>query len=152
MNIKNNSFKLAVDGVDPSKVPSKELYTGARIPVLGLGTFGSDSVTHAEVADSVREALAVGYRHLDCASVYGNEDKIGEVLEEVFESGVLKREDLWITSKVWNDKHGDGDVLLSCARTLKDLRLDYLDLYLVHWPFPNYHPPGCDIDSRSPDS
>lgn len=152
MNIKNNSFKLAADGVDPSKVPSKELYTGARIPVLGLGTFGSDSVTHAEVADSVREALAVGYRHLDCASVYGNEDKIGEVLEEVFESRVLKREDLWITSKVWNDKHGDGDVLLSCARTLKDLRLDYLDLYLVHWPFPNYHPPGCDIDSRNPDS
>lgn len=147
-----NTFTLAVDGVDPSKVPSKELYTGARIPVLGLGTFGSDSVTHKEVASSAREALSLGYRHLDCASVYGNEVEIGEVLTDVFDSGVIKREDLWITSKVWNDKHGDGDVLLSCAQTLKDLRLDYLDLYLIHWPFPNYHSPGCDIDARSPDS
>lgn len=152
MDIENTAFKLASDGVDPLKVPSKELYTGARMPAIGLGTFGSDSVTHEEVANSVREALSLGYRHLDCASVYGNEDKIGEVLIEIFDSGVIKREELWITSKVWNDKHGDGDVLLSCARTLKDLGLDYLDLYLVHWPFPNYHPPGCDINSRSPDS
>ena len=149
---KNNTFTLAEDGIDPSKVPSKELYTGARIPAIGLGTFGSDSVTHKEVASSVREALSIGYRHLDCASVYGNEAEIGEVLTEAFDSGVIKREDIWITSKVWNDKHGEGDVLLSCAQTLKDLGLDYLDLYLVHWPFPNYHPPGCNIDSRSPDS
>jgi alcohol dehydrogenase (NADP+) len=152
MILRNKVFQLATDGVDPSMVPTKELYTGARIPVLGLGTFGSDSVSHEEVANAVREALSLGYRHLDCASVYGNETKIGEVLTEVFDSGVIKREDMWITSKVWNDKHGDGDVLLSCAQTLKDLGLDYLDLYLVHWPFPNFHPPGCDIDSRSPDS
>jgi len=152
MILKNKAFQLSGDSIDPSLVPSKELYTGARIPAVGLGTFGSDSASNEQVAESVREALSLGYRHLDCASVYGNETEIGNVLSEVFNSEVLKREDLWITSKVWNNKHGDGDILLSCSQSLKDLHLDYLDLYLVHWPFPNYHPPGCDIDSRSSDS
>jgi len=64
----------------------------------------------------------------------------------------IKREDLWVTSKVWNDSHGPGDILVSCVKSLRDLRLDYLDLYLIHWPFPNYHPPGCDVHSRSKDS
>ena len=62
----------------------------------------------------------------------------------------VKREDLWVTSKVWNDMH--SDVIKSCKQSLKDLGLDYLDLYLVHWPFPNYHPPGCDVSSRSQDA
>ena len=66
---------------------------------------------------------------------------IGVSLKEAMEGGV-KREELFITSKLWNDMHGDGDVLISVAKTLKDLKLDYLDLYLVHWPFPNYHAPG----------
>ncbi len=152
MRVKRNSFCLASDGIDPSLVPSKELYTGAMIPSIGLGTFGSDSAGAAEIAHSVREAVALGYRHLDCASVYGNEREIGEALSGIFESGVLKRGELWITSKVWNDMHGDGDVLASCKRSLKDLRQEYLDLYLVHWPFPNYHSPGCDVSSRSPDA
>ncbi|HPD45257.1 MAG TPA: aldo/keto reductase [Anaerohalosphaeraceae bacterium] len=145
-------FTLAPDGVDPAKVPTRTLYSGARIPAIGLGTFGSDRFTADQVAAAVRGAIAVGYRHIDCASVYGNEPQIGAVLQEVLDSGAVKREDLWITSKVWNDMHGKGDVLLSCARSLRDLRLDYLDLYLVHWPFPNYHAPGCDVTSRSPDA
>jgi len=149
---KRESFRLAPDAVDAAKVPTKELYTGARIPAIGLGTFGSDHASPLEIADSVRDAIALGYRHLDCASVYGNEKEIGDALAEVFASGVLKREALWITSKVWNDMHGDGDVLLSCAKSLRDLRLEQLDLYLVHWPFPNYHSPGCTVDSRSPDA
>jgi alcohol dehydrogenase (NADP+) len=65
---------------------------------------------------------------------------------------VVRREDLFITSKVWNDMHGKGDVLLSLAKTLKDLQLNYVDAYFVHWPFPNYHSPGCDGDARNPDS
>ncbi|MFZ0453203.1 MAG: aldo/keto reductase, partial [Ignavibacteriaceae bacterium] len=82
------------------------------------------------------------------ASVYGNEKNIGYVLKEIFNSGFLKREDLWITSKVWNNMH--DKVEESCRKSLYDLQIDYLDLYLVHWPFPNYHPPKCDVTSRSP--
>ncbi|NLC53577.1 MAG: aldo/keto reductase [Firmicutes bacterium] len=145
-----NKF-TAVDGVDPHLVPKRQVYTGAQIPAVGLGTYGSDRFSAEQVAAAVEGAIAVGYRHIDCASVYGNEHLIGEVLQEAIASGI-KREELWITSKLWNDMHGDGDVLISCAKSLKDLRLDYLDLYLVHWPFPNYHPPGADVDSRDPDA
>lgn len=146
------AFTLAPDGVDPKKVPCHPLATGAKIPAVGLGTFGSDHVDGPTIAAGVRDAIAAGYRHIDCASVYGNEPLIGPVLQEILDSGLVKREELWITSKVWNDMHGEGDILLSCARTLKDLKLDYLDLYLVHWPFPNFHPPGCTVDARSKDS
>ena len=135
--------------IDPALIPRRRLYSGAQMPAIGLGTFGSDHVTAAEVAETVKGAAAVGYRHFDCASVYGNEREIGAALEAVMTSGI-RREELWITSKVWNDRH--DDVLGSCRQTLADLRLDYLDLYLVHWPFPNFHPPGCDVSSRSADA
>ncbi|MBN1863973.1 MAG: aldo/keto reductase, partial [Victivallales bacterium] len=117
---------------------------------IGLGTFGSDNVTPPQVAEAVRGALSVGYRHIDCASVYGNEKEIGRVFRQVLDGGLIRREELWVTSKVWNDMH--GRVIESCRRSLKDLGLDYLDLYLVHWPFPNFHPPKCDVSSRSPDA
>jgi diketogulonate reductase-like aldo/keto reductase len=74
---------------------------------------------------------------------------VGASLEQIQRSGV-KREELWVTSKLWNDKH--SDVIGSCWQSLKDLRLKYLDLYLVHWPFPNFHAPGCDVTSRSADA
>lgn len=138
------------DDIDPKLIPCKTLYTGATIPVVGLGTFGSDAVSAEKIAETVKDAVEKGYRHLDCASVYGNEKEIGEKLEELEEKGGVKREELWITSKVWNDMH--DKVVTSCKQSLADLRLDYLDLYLVHWPFPNYHPPHCDVTSRSPDA
>ncbi len=138
--------------IDPELVPKIVLNSGAKIPVIGLGTFGSDHVTHNEVAEAVKYAIKIGYRHLDCASVYGNENTIGNVINEIVSAGIAKREELWITSKVWNDMHAEGDVIASCKKTLKDLQLDYLDLYLIHWPFPNYHPPECDVDTRNPDS
>jgi len=117
-----------------------------------MGTFGSDRYGPDEISAAVAGAMRLGYRLFDCASVYGNEDKIGAVFEKAFAEGVVKREELFITSKVWNDMHGKGDVLLSLAKTLKDLRLNYIDAYFVHWPFPNYHAPGCDGDARNPDS
>lgn len=144
-------FTIASDGVDPARVPSRTTYTGAKIPAIGLGTFGSDRFSGEIIAEAVKGAIAVGYRHIDCASVYGNEHQIGQALREVMDAGI-KRDELWITSKVWNDMHGDGDVLLSCAKTLKDLKLDYLDLYLVHWPFPNFHAPNVGVDSRDPNA
>jgi len=146
------NFTFDADGIDPGAVPYKTLYTGSKIPVIGLGTFGSDHASPDEVAEAVRTGISLGYRHIDCAAVYGNEKEIGGVFAELFASGAVKREEMWITSKVWNDHHGAGDVLLSCAQTLKDLKLDYLDLFLVHWPFPNYHTPGCSVDYRSPDA
>jgi len=131
----------------PEQIPSRTLWTGNKMPAIGLGTFGSDHVSHQAVADAVKYAASIGYRHFDCASVYGNEDRIGVTFKELFDGG-LRREDCWITSKVWNDKH--DDVIASCEKSLADLKLDYLDLYLVHWPFPNHHPPGCDVSARNP--
>ena len=137
--------------IDPDLVPRRKLNTGAEMPAIGLGTYGSDHVMHEKVAEAVLGAARVGYRHFDCASVYGNEDLIGNSLKQIQADGV-RREDLWITSKVWNDMHGKTNVITACKQTLQDLQLDYLDLYLVHWPFPNYHPPKCDVESRSPDA
>jgi alcohol dehydrogenase (NADP+) len=121
------------------------------MPAIGLGTFGSDHASASEIAAAVRYAATVGYRHFDCASVYGNEAEIGESLKQAGAQGI-EREELWITSKLWNDKHAEEDVIPSCRKSLADLRLDYLDLYLVHWPFPNYHPPHCDVTARSPNA
>lgn len=138
--------------INPADVPKRTLATGEQIPCMGMGTFGSDRFTPAQVSDAVAGAIRCGYRMFDCASVYGNEDLIGKVFANAFEEGVVKREDLFITSKVWNDQHGKGEVLLACAKSLRDLELDYIDAYFMHWPFPNYHAPGCDGDSRNPDS
>ncbi len=139
----------AATTINPAAVPQRTLYTGARMPAVGLGTFGSDHVSAREIAEAVKGAAAIGYRHFDCAAVYRNEAEIGLSFEAILQSGI-RREELWITSKLWNDQHGEDDVIASCRQSLADLRLDYLDLYLVHWPFPNFHPPGCDVTSRSP--
>lgn len=137
------------DPIDPSRIPSRTLASGAAVPAIGLGTFGSDHVSPDAVADAVVYAANIGYRHFDCASVYGNESQLGGVFNQLQRRG-LHREELWITSKLWNDKHGENDVTPSCEKSLADLQLDYLDLYLVHWPFPNHHPPGCDVTARNP--
>jgi alcohol dehydrogenase (NADP+) len=143
--------QLAALEIDPAAVPSKVLASGAHMPVVGLGTFGSDHVTSAQVADAVKNAARIGYRHYDCAAVYGNEAAVGASLKTVF-AGIAPREDFWITSKLWNDKHPSNAVGPAFRQSLHDLKLDYLDLYLVHWPFRNFHPPGCDVSSRSADS
>ena len=138
--------------IDVTKIPKKRLYTGEEIPCIGLGTFGSDRFSSEEVSNAVAGAIRAGYRMIDCAACYGNEAEIGEVFRHVMEEGTVERKDLFVMTKVWNDMHGDGDVLIALAKSLKDLKLDYVDLYFLHWPFPNYHAPGCDVDSRNPDS
>lgn len=138
----------AMELIAAEQIPVRTLNTGARMQAIGLGTFGSDHVSHQAVADAVRYAASVGYRHFDCASVYGNEDRIGYAFKEILKNGIC-RDEVWVTSKLWNDKHGEHDVIPSCEKSLKDLQLDYLDLYLVHWPFPNHHPAGCDVTARS---
>lgn len=151
MSIPTLRAQDAADVVDSSLVPQRRLASGATLPAIGLGTFGSDHVPHRAVAAAVTLAAEIGYRHFDCASVYGNEDQIGESFHALLNNG-LRRDEIWVTSKLWNDKHGENDVIASCQKSLADLRLDYLDLYLVHWPFPNHHPPHCDVTQRNPNA
>lgn len=144
-----NNKIMEYQPIDTKLVVTKRLHTGDQMPVIGLGTFGSDHVSNSDVAQAVKGAIRIGFRHIDCASVYGNEKEIGTAIKEIIDEGVVKREELWITSKVWNNMHSEGDVTKSCIQTLSDLQLDYLDLYIVHWPFPNFHTKGCDVSSRS---
>lgn len=141
----------APDRVDPAKVPQRILRGGDKMPALGIGTFGSDRFSNEDIAAAVAGAIEVGYRLVDCASVYGNEDLIGESFAAALASGI-SRDELFITGKVWNDQHGRGDVLAACAKTLRDLKQDYLDLYFIHWPFPNFHPKGAPPDYHNPNA
>lgn len=144
-------FKMAADAADLALVPQRILHTGAKMPAVGIGTFGSDRFKGEDIASAVGGALRVGYRFIDCAACYGNESLIGAELKKALDEG-LPREELFIMSKVWNDMHEPEDVIKACKKTIKDLQVEYLDCYLVHWPFPNYHPPGCDVSTRNPDA
>jgi len=116
-----------------------------KIPAIGLGTFGSDNYTPEQIAKAVDMAMDMGYRHYDCAAAYRNEVEVGKVIKSACKRNGLKREDVWITSKLWNDAH--HDVINACKKSIADLGCEYLDLYLVHWPFSNFHAPGCSVDS-----
>ncbi|HJD48145.1 MAG TPA: aldo/keto reductase [Candidatus Mediterraneibacter norfolkensis] len=136
--------------IDPAIVPKVKVYTGEEIPCIGMGTFGSDRFSAEEVSAAVAGAIRCGYRMFDCAACYGNEHQIGEVFKAAFDEGVVERKDLYIMTKVWNDMH--EKVEESCRKSVADLQCDYIDMFFIHWPFPNYHAPGCDVDSRNPNS
>ncbi|MDR1023336.1 MAG: aldo/keto reductase [Prevotellaceae bacterium] len=101
------------------------------MPLLGLGTWRA---TREETYNSVFEALKIGYRHVDCAFIYGNEDIIGQAFSDAFAQKIVRREELFVTSKLWNDAHEKDSVRPALQATLRSLHLDYLDLYLIHWP------------------
>ncbi|MBM5799421.1 MAG: aldo/keto reductase [Cyanobacteria bacterium K_DeepCast_35m_m2_023] len=117
-------------------MPELTIQGGTTMPALGLGTW---KAAPGEVGRAVRTALELGYRHIDCASIYGNEAEIGTALTGALTEGVVKRDALWITSKLWNDCHAPKQVRPALERTLADLQLDDLDLYLIHWPVVHTH-------------
>ena len=114
-------------GVDASKVPQITLPTGDKVPCIGMGTFGSDRFSSEEVSAAVAGAIRVGYRMFDCAACYGNEKQIGTVFRQAMDEGIVKREELFIMTKVWNDMH--REVEKSCRKSIADLQCDYIDLF-----------------------
>ncbi len=104
---------------------------GDQMDAIGLGTWKSEK---GKVTEAVKIALENGYKHIDCAATYGNEAEVGEAFKEIFGKGEVKRDDVWVTSKLWNNAHKKEDVIPALKKTLDDLNLEYLDLYLMHWP------------------
>lgn len=118
------------------------LNNGQQMPNLGLGTWRSLTGTGKTAVKCAIEK--VGYRHIDCASIYQNEKEIGEAFSEVFSSGEIKRSEVFITSKLWCTDHHSENVEKVCRQTLADLKLEYLDLYLIHWGIAFEH--GGDLE------
>ncbi|XP_011700810.1 PREDICTED: aldose reductase-like isoform X2 [Wasmannia auropunctata] len=117
--------------------PKIKFYNGNEVPVLGIGTYKPEEgqmMKPGEITQAIKDAIDIGYRHFDCAYVYGNEKQIGHAIRAKITEGVVKREDLFITSKLWNTFHKPDLVEPSIKQTLTDFGLDYIDLYLMHWP------------------
>jgi D-xylose reductase len=130
------------------------LADSGSMPAVGLGTW---KIANEQASGLVHEALRIGYRHLDCACDYGNEPEVGEGLAKAFGDGLCRREEVWVTSKLWNTYHDPRHVRLACERSLRDLQLDVLDLYLVHFPialefvpFDRRYPPGWFHEPEAP--
>lgn len=137
--VNNNNFfaqtmsttAAAAAAATATAIPNVTLHNGAKMPVIGFGTW---EAAPGEVGAAVKAAIAAGYRHLDFARVYGNEKEIGVALSEVFAEGTVKRSDLFLTSKLWSNEFHPGRATEGLKATLTDLQLEYLDLYLLHYP------------------
>ncbi|MEM9646119.1 MAG: aldo/keto reductase, partial [Planctomycetota bacterium] len=134
--------------------PTLSISDGGQLPLVGLGMW---KIPQPICATVVHQALKLGYRHLDCACDYGNESQVGDGLSAALGDGSVRREDVWVTSKLWNTYHKAEHVRPAVERTLADLKIDYLDLYHIHFPislafvpFEERYPPEWFFDPDAP--
>ena len=135
-----------VDVIRLPNAPSALLNSGARIPLIGLGTW---KAAKGEVEKAVGMALRAGYTHIDCASIYENEAEVGNALVDVFTHTSLKREEIFITTKLWNTEHAPDRVEFALRKSLKALQLEYVDLYMIHWPVAGNRGPVVEVTTHT---
>ena len=143
-----NKINKQIKPIDPATVAQLMLPDGSLMPQAAMGTFHSDNadlIDHME--DIIVESIRLGYRHLDCATAYQNENIIGRAIAKAINSSYVKREELFVLSKLWNKHMPPEEVIPACEASLKQLSLEYLDMYVVHWPWPNFHVPGATGDA-----
>ncbi|XP_059054325.1 aldo-keto reductase AKR2E4-like isoform X2 [Achroia grisella] len=116
-----------------AKVPTVKLSSGYEMPTIGLGTYARNA-EQGQVQKAVEWGIEAGYRHVDTAMIYRNEEQVGEGIANKIKQGLVIRDDLFVTTKLWNDKHAEADVLPALEQSLSKLKLTYVDLYLIHWP------------------
>ena len=139
-------------GIDPKAVNQLKLTSGKLMPAAAFGTFHSDWA-QAYMKDATVEAIRLGWRHIDTARAYENEDQVGEAIRESIKKGyITSANDLFITGKLWNGHMSPKDVAPALDATLKALGVEKIDMYLNHWPWPNVHTPGCAGGHRNPDA
>jgi alcohol dehydrogenase (NADP+) len=152
MTENNSPSDTAEAPLDPSAVKQIKLANGRTMPAAAYGTFHSDWAQD-KMYDATLEAIRVGWRHLDTARAYENEDIVGAAIKEAIKRGYIgSADELYITGKLWNGHMSPKDVGPALESTLKDLGVDQIDCYLTHWPWPNVHPPGCTGDQKNPDA
>jgi len=145
-----NPINKNIEPIDPKIVTQLVLPDGTLMPQAAMGTFHSDNPDLVEIMeDIIIEAIRLGYRHLDCATAYQNEDLVGRAIAKAIELGYVKREELFVLSKLWNKHMNPEDVIPACEDSLKMLGLETLDMYVVHWPWPNFHVPGSKGDVKN---
>jgi len=136
--------------INPSEVTQLRLPDGTLMPQSAMGTFHSDNPDLIEIMeDIIIESIRLGYRHLDCATAYQNEDVVGGAIAKAIKMGIVNRDELFVLSKLWNKHMSSKEVIPACKDSLKMLELDYLDMYVVHWPWPNFHEPGASGDAKN---
>ncbi|KAM7534301.1 hypothetical protein Aperf_G00000117062 [Anoplocephala perfoliata] len=129
--------------------PYLQLNNGHTIPQLAFGTFDAPKEV---TVNAVKAAFDAGYRHIDCAMIYGNEKEVGQGIAESLKKHGLRREDIFITSKLWGDRHDPKVVRETCEESIRNLGLDYLDLYLIHWPVSYHNREGVQPDLNNPNT
>jgi len=130
---------MSASAASATQAPTLTLRSGGAIPVVGFGTWRAEP---QQTENAVYEALKAGYRHIDCARIYGNESEVGRGIARALSEKLLTRAELFVTTKVWNDSHTRERALQSIKNSLKDLQLDYIDLVLIHWPIDFEHEEG----------